>query len=754
MNPYQAAAAIAQPLGRAPDSPRDLLDDLDDHSETSGIVVVDAVDEARDPQRLLTDLLLPLARRPGLRVVIGARRHVLPPASDTSLLVDLDSDQYRDPQALADYAHQLLIAAREPDVSTPYRDRDDDTAATVAAAIADRATDRPTAPGHQEQQESFLLAQLLARAVRGRQRILDITRAGWADQLPTGVGAAFDEDLRLLGEQEPTARALLAALAWAKGPGLPWERIWVPVAQALAAHIGTGAPQFDRDDVRWLLDTAGAYVVEDVGPGQRSVFRPLHDLVAAHLRGQPDDEQTAIDPAVREAWQQRSQQLEGDITRALLDSLPTSPAGEADWQLAHPYLRTYLAQHAHAAGPGTFAVLAANLDYLAVADPTILTPLLTPTDPALRSVARPYRRARPLFSRSAPDNSAYLQEAVVAQTGSHPTGQRIRPTYRTLMAHVRRDDSLLTLTSGPGTVSAVAFGVGADGRPLLASGGSDKAVRLWDPATGDPVGDPLLGHRGPVRSVAFGAGADGRPLLASGGDDGAVRLWDPATGDPVGDPVASHSGWVNGVAFGVGADGRPLLASGGSDDVVRLWDPATGTQVGDPLLGHIDAVYAVAFGAGSNGRPLLASASADGTVRLWDPATGTQIGDPLLGHTNAVNGVAFGAGSDGRPLLASGGSDGTVRLWEAGPDPTGPPPVERLPGGVTAVAFGAGSDGRPLLASGGDDGAVRLWDPATGTQVVILLRRTTPAAIATYNTQLAIADAEGIAVVEVTDSAG
>jgi Caspase domain len=142
-NPYQVANDIARSLGRAADSPRELLDDLDDHREPSSqIVVVDAVDEARDPQRLMTDLLVPLARRPGLRVVVGARRHLLPPAADTSLLVDLDSDNYRDPQALTDYAHQLLGATHEPDVASPYRDRDDDTAATVAEAIADKATAR------------------------------------------------------------------------------------------------------------------------------------------------------------------------------------------------------------------------------------------------------------------------------------------------------------------------------------------------------------------------------------------------------------------------------------------------------------------------------------------------------------------------------------------------------------------------------------------------------------------------------------
>ena len=39
----------------------------------------------------------------------------------------------------------------------------------------------------------------------------------------------------------------------------------------------------------------------------------------------------------------------------------------------------------------------------------------------------------------------------------------------------------------------------------IASGGFDNTVRVWDPATGKPVGDPLTGHTGPVWSVAFRA---------------------------------------------------------------------------------------------------------------------------------------------------------------------------------------------------------------------------------------------------------
>ena len=439
MDIYKVTDAISEYLGRFADSPEELLQDLQKHPETSSrIVVIDALDEARDPRRLLTGLLLPLARQPGLRVVVGARRQVLPPLDATSLVIDLDSDDYQDPQALSEYARQLLVAAHEPNLTTPYRDGAESLAATVAAGIAAKATSRPFMTGRAQ---SFLLAQLMARAVRGRPQIIDVTRAGWTDELPAGIAAAFEEDLGRLKRRESTAHALLTALAWAKGPGLPWESIWVPVARALAARNDNDPPPLDDDDVRWLLNNAGAYVVEDLGPSNRSVFRPFHGLLTAYLTGQPSQQPTADDPTTGDAWRQRCQQAEKVITAALLDTIPYATNGKADWELAHPYLRTYIAQHAHNAGPETFAELVRELDYLAVADPTTLTPLLTPTDPALRSVARAYRRALPLFGGNCSDNMAYLQEAVVAETGAHPTGQCITPTYRTVMARIHHDES-------------------------------------------------------------------------------------------------------------------------------------------------------------------------------------------------------------------------------------------------------------------------------------------------------------------------
>ena len=64
-----------------------------------------------------------------------------------------------------------------------------------------------------------------------------------------------------------------------------------------------------------------------------------------------------------------------------------------------------------------------------------------------------------------------------------------------------------------------------DGK-LLATGGWDNYVKLWDPESGQWKGR-LAGHKNLVLSVAFSP--EGR-VLATGSTDKTVRLWDTATG--------------------------------------------------------------------------------------------------------------------------------------------------------------------------------------------------------------------------------
>lgn len=89
---------------------------------------------------------------------------------------------------------------------------------------------------------------------------------------------------------------------------------------------------------------------------------------------------------------------------------------------------------------------------------------------------------------------------------------------------------------------AVAVGE-LDGRPVVVSGSEDRTVRVWDLASGAPVGRPFTGHTGPVYAVAVGQ-LDRRPVVVSGSGDQRVRVWDLATGAPVGHLYTGHTDWV------------------------------------------------------------------------------------------------------------------------------------------------------------------------------------------------------------------
>jgi serine/threonine protein kinase/class 3 adenylate cyclase len=248
-----------------------------------------------------------------------------------------------------------------------------------------------------------------------------------------------------------------------------------------------------------------------------------------------------------------------------------------------------------------------------------------------------------------------------------------------------------------GAVNAVAFS--PDGR-LVASGGSDKTVRVWETGTARNV-RLLKGHANSVSAVAFSP--DGQ-VVASASLDRTVKIWSVAAGAEVAG-IPKDSGAVLSLAFGAG--GR-LLATGTQEGNVMLWElPDVRGAIG--FEAHQGPVYALAFSP--DGRH-LASAGRDAKIRLWDAAAGREL-RTLSGHGEAVTCIAFSP--DGR-WLASGSEDRTVRVWDVASGRE----LRRMTGhedGVDGVAWSA--DGR-VVASGGSDKMLKLWDAATGREAASL----------------------------------
>src|SRR5262249_21460274 len=130
----------------------------------------------------------------------------------------------------------------------------------------------------------------------------------------------------------------------------------------------------------------------------------------------------------------------------------------------------------------------------------------------------------------------------------------------------RRAGAQLLSAQGNG-VPCVAFGPDAG---LLASGGGQGTVRLWDTLTrNERTLLPVQTKR--TYALAWNAGGT---LLASAGADGTIVVYRVAARDRTA-ILKGHLGGVVGLAWH--ADGR-TLASAGEDGTVRLWDISTGKE--------------------------------------------------------------------------------------------------------------------------------------------------------------------------------
>ncbi len=287
------------------------------------------------------------------------------------------------------------------------------------------------------------------------------------------------------------------------------------------------------------------------------------------------------------------------------------------------------------------------------------------------------------------------------------------------------------------------FAFSRDSR-LLATGGIDGGVRVWDVETGLQASGLTVPH--PVQTVAFVAGGS---QLVVGAVGQPLSLWDVDSGRKLRelDRIAADADPRLLQLFAVSADESKLASLASVPHRVVVWDADSWTKthtfssqggaVLDVLMAHDNsqvgfsqadgnATFRRLVGRGHHywnqagarcaaldrsGR-WLAYAGSSTFVKLT--AFSGYGGWSLPGHNRPVNDIAF---HPTEPQLVTAGQDGTARVWDL------TSPSEGLlvrPGCQSCgdIGFDAGGDRLHVLTTGGASG-IATYDAATRVQLAV-----------------------------------
>ncbi|MGW4061042.1 hypothetical protein ACWEGE_22370 [Amycolatopsis sp. NPDC004747] len=303
------AASVIRQLG-LPESlpPAELVAAL---RTRSAVLVIDALDEANDPARIMNELLLPLVE-PGqpVRLLVGVRNYAdFEPLFARATTVDLDLvEQQVLENDLFDYVQGLLRA-------TPnYRGKH-----SVSAEFAGAVSAALAVPG---QAGPFLVAGLYTRYFVTRDETDTAAAAAIGRRVPRDLAGVLELDLELHSDN-PWLRPVLTALAHARGAGLP-----VSVLRRLAPVFGGPAGAPGAAEIRTALHAGSFYIRQSVDTDHSNLYRLFHQGLADTLGTSAPFGDRGLG--------------------ALLSSL--GPAEARDWDAAEPYLFRHLFEHAGSSG--------------------------------------------------------------------------------------------------------------------------------------------------------------------------------------------------------------------------------------------------------------------------------------------------------------------------------------------------------------------------------------------------------------------
>jgi WD40 repeat protein len=288
------------------------------------------------------------------------------------------------------------------------------------------------------------------------------------------------------------------------------------------------------------------------------------------------------------------------------------------------------------------------------------------------------------------------------------------------------------------------LGWSADGTRLAAAASSGP-VSLF--ATNDGARTDLPGHDDGANCLAW---HPSQPLLATGGQDAKVKLWDATTAQHTASAEAGGA-WIelltwspDGAKLAVAAgrqlmflrpDGSTLHTFKPAPKTISAiaWQPAGGclasAYFGGVCLWDADDFIAQKEFAYANGihalvwspdNRWLVSGNQDPSVHLWLPEANDEF--HMSGYEGKVKELSFDR--DSHWLATGGGKDAC--LWDCtGAGPEGREPI-MLPHDtkVCAVAF---QNAHGLLATASTDGVLQIWSPERPKPLRATVKMPTPA---------------------------
>ncbi|MCV7198045.1 ATP-binding protein [Mycobacterium angelicum] len=593
-------------------------------------VVIDALDEAQDPQLLITEVLAPLVElvRPHLKLIVGMRS-IGEVADDISSIADdavnllqpiilpADRPPYWVTSDLVDYLSALLVLSVSERPS-PYAD-DPAAARWMAEVIAGLVG------------TSFVLGRVVAVELASRATVQDPGDDEWRRTVQGGLKSVLRDELQRAFPKENERQrvvTVLGATAIAFGRGLPWRRVWPAVASALASD---GTTFGDSDISQVLRHRISGYLIRELDDTGTTVYRPFHEAVQAALLGE-------LQADLGHLHRRITSGLAALITRTDFDSELIVP---------EPYVRRYLIDHA-AAG-GLAEKLLSRAEFVVTADPRYLAAAVfrigTGIAPALATTV-----LNALASYGPNDSLAIRAGYLVLEALKR--GRRelasaavelARPAgWLPLWAIWGEDQPGMGVARLDHAIRCIAFGAGSD--PVIAAA-AEHTVLVCRARDGLGLGRWAVDEM--VSAVDVVAS---QVVLATRGSAGRLAIYDTS-----GRPEAEIRLEVNAVAARIAADATLLIAVAAYADLpddryaIRLYRYAAGSGEGLSLVWELaeevrDA-YSVAWMETPDGPHVLAACTMGphggvGVLISVRPSDGEIVHRIVIGDGNSLLNVA------------------------------------------------------------------------------------------------------------------